>query len=638
LVRASAVFGRGNSDISAIAGVLGLWLWFGQLLGAVAWLARLSGTAIKRRLTHPLAWHGILALTGGGVALLLARKIFAGGGVRQTYVGSLGPWVVPLCVALTASVAPWIAARLVGENSTRRTRWAIAGISAALSVAALVLDEHAPGGMLYFHALLLALGLAFAFQTIELIRLPPFVRYSALALSVLTLPSFVRFPSSRTARELLAQPVWAGTQLIAYAQFHVDFDHDGYSPLFGGGDCDDANPSVFIGAAELPQDGKDSDCDGFDDPKRSTLPFAPFRTEDNRLAQQIAERAKQFPTVVILVDALRFDRIGNPRFPNLAGLARDSIRFTRMYTTSASTISSVPALMRGTVRPAPGRENIAQVLAGIGQSTRFIAPDVIREHFHRLGQEDPLLSFSSRETIPTDHRTGWGAGDTVSTSHQITAAAIKALDSAQPPALLWLHYFDLHQWNVLESEGLPSRNDVQRYDAVLERVDASLRPLFEMRDHVNLVLLSDHGEGLGERGIRHHGTFIFQELAHIPLLVRVPGSEPATIDAPVTTPGVFNMLRALRGLATDVTADQSLLALVGATSIGEGPGFPGFESSQWSFLFGKHRLLYAPRQQLLELYDVQQDPLEQNNQADENPQLASELLARLFETHNEARR
>jgi hypothetical protein len=42
-----------------------------------------------------------------------------------------------------------------------------------------------------------------------------------------------------------------------------------------------------------------------------------------------------------------------------------------------------------------------------------------------------------------------------------------------------------------------------------------------------------------------------------------------------------------------------------------------------------------PRQQLVELYDVEIDPLEHKNQADGNPQLASELLARLFALSNE---
>ncbi len=618
--------------VSSAAALLGLWLWFGQLLAVVFWAAGLVAAVIKARLPNRAAWHVLLTFLAGAVTLLLARKMFSGGGIRRTHVGNWGPWVLPLCVVLGA----WVTARLVVRGWARITRWAFIGAAAVLSLAAGVLDSWAPGDYLYLHVLLLALGLALATKAVDLMRLPAIAKRGALAASLLTLPSLVAFPSSRPARELLAQPTWAGLQLIDYAQFHVDFDHDGHSPLFGGGDCNDTNASVFVGAPERPGDGQDSDCDGLDDPRVSTLSFKPFHAEADLAARQTAERARHYPTVVILVDALRFDRIGKPRFPNLAQLAQESIRFSHVYATSATTLTSVPAMMSGLARPGTGRDNIAQSLARAGQSSCVIAPDAIVEHFQQLGLRDPLLSFSSHETIPTDHAAGWGVGDTVSTSDQITAAAIDRLDSAQPPDLLWLHYFDVHQWDALEGPGLPGRGDASLYDAVLERMDASLRPLLERRDRVNLVLLADHGEALGVRGVRHHANFMFQELTHIPLLIRMPGSAPATVDTPVSSTGIFNTLRALRGLEPDATADGSLLALVGAKDVGEGPGFEGFDRAQWSFLYGQHRLLYMPQRQLVELYDVAQDPFEHKNQAEENPRLASELLARLFQLRNEA--
>ncbi len=634
IVRASLAV-RGSVGLSNAAALLGLWLWFGQMLGVLVWLAGLLATATKRRLPNRFAWHALLAMLAGTVTLLLARKVFAGSGISRTYAGAVGPWVVPLCVGLGAWVALWIAARLFAGGWARISRWAIVSTAGVLGLGAVVLDARAPGGYLYLHVLLLASGLVLATRAFELIRLPPVAGCTALAASLFTLPSLAAFPLDRPARELLAQPTWAGVQLVAYVKFHVDFDHDGYSPVFGGGDCDDRDASVFVGAAERPGDGRDSDCDGLDAPKPSTLSFAPFRVPAVGPAQQISARAKQFPTVVILVDALRYDRTGNLRFPNLAQLARESIRFTHVYATSATTLSSVPAMMTGRVRPARDRETIARSLARVGQSSGFIAPDVVIEHFQKLAQQDPVRSFSWDEAIPTDHAMGWGPGDTVSTSEQMSAAAIAHLGSARPPDLLWLHYFDVHEWETLDGQASPPRGDVARYDAALERVDASLRPLLEMRDRVTLVLIADHGEGLGARGLRHHSNYIFEELARIPLLVRVPGTEPATVDVPVTSTGLFNTLRALRGLAPDQTADDDFLPLLGAMGIGDGPGFAGFDNAQWSFLYGRHRLLYTPQQQLAELYDVEHDPLEQTNLAEQNPQLTSELLARLFQIRNE---
>ncbi|MES1185305.1 MAG: sulfatase-like hydrolase/transferase [Myxococcales bacterium] len=630
VVRATSALG-GSLELPIAAALLGLWLWVGQVLGLFVWLIRILAAAVERRMPSRIACHCLWALLTGGLALLVARRVFSGAGIRATYVGSWGPWVAPLCVG----VGTLCVVRQLEPVRESQPKWVLAGSVAVLSVFAVVVDAYSPGGMLYLHVLLLAVGLALALHAVDWAKLPHFAGYTTLALSLLTLPNLLAFPSTRLARELLAQSDWAGWEIIDYIQFHFDLDHDGYSPLFGGGDCDDADPSVFSGATERPGDGHDSDCDGIDDPTPSGLVFAPFQPQSEQPARQVSERARQFPTVVILVDALRFDRVENARTPNLARLANESIRFTHAYSTSSTTLTSVQAMMSGRVRPALGRQNIAQSLARAGQASCFVAPDVLIDHFQKLGESNPLLSFSARDAIFTHHAISWGPGNTVSTSDQVTAEAIKLLDATTPPALLWLHYFDVHEWNVIEGEGLSAHGDIARYDAAVARFDASLRPLLERRERVNLVLIADHGEGLGARGIKNHANFMIQELTRIPLLIRVPGSDPARVDTAVTSTAVFNTLRALRGLELDPTADQSLLTLVGMSGLGEGPGFPGFDNAQWSFLYGNHRLLYMPHQQLVELYDVERDPLETKNQASESPHLAAELLARLFLVHNE---
>ncbi len=632
-----ADFVAGTLSWSTAAAVVGLWLWFGQILGVVTWLVQLLAAAAQHRLPNRMLWRAVLTLITGVATLLLARRVFAGPGIRETFVGNLGPWAVPALAVLGAWLTPWAATRLDPQRWTLLPRWALAGVAAAFCAGATVLEAHAVG-MLFFQVLLLVFGLVLALHAVELVRLPARARYAALALSLLCVPSLRALPSSRAARELLGRSGWAGAQLIDYVKFHVDFDHDGYSPLFGAGDCDDSDASVFVGAPERSGDGRDSDCDGRDDPKPTTLSFAPFHPKPGGAVQQVIERARQFPTVVILIDALRFDRVNNPRFSNLAQLARESIVFTRAYSTSSTTLSSVPAVMGGRVHPVRGGDNIALSLARAGQSSRLIAPDAVTEHFRNLKELNPLLGFSAQDVIPTDRTVGWGAGGTISTSDRITAAAIEQLDLAKPPDLLWLHYFDVHQWDVIEEKGLPRHGDFSRYDAVLERIDRSLRPLLERRDRVSLVLLADHGESLGARGVRTHSNFTFQEVARIPIFVRVPGVDPKTVDVPVTSPGLFNTLRVMRGLAPTPNADLSLLDLLGASglSAGAGPGLPSFDAAQWSLVYGDHRLLYMPQQQLTELYDVARDPLERKNLADESPALTSQLLARLFSMHNES--
>jgi len=619
---------------SALA-ILGLWLCFGQVVGVGLWLIRQFAAAIKPRLPRRVAWQTLPALLAGGLTLLLARKVLSGAGISRTSVASWGTWVLPLAVTVTAWAALLIAERLVAGRWKRASRAATVVLALALSAGTLVLDATAPGGYLYVHVLLLTTGIMLAIEAAALLSLPVWIGYGALFAAVVTLPSLLAFPSSSRARELLAQPSWAGLQLVDYMQSHLDFDHDGYSRAFGGGDCDDSNASVFPGAPERAGDSLDSNCDGSDEPKHSSLRFEPFRTSGTSVASEISTRARRYPTVVILIDALRFDRVGDPQFRNLALLARESLQFTRVYATSASTSTSLPAMMTGQVRAASTRPTLAESLERHGQRSAFIAPDVVLHHLQGGGPSDPLRGFAARTAIPTDHGDGWGGGETTPTSDTITASAMQILDSPDPPELLWLHYFDVHQWAVLKADGIQAHDDPSRYDAVLRLLDASLRPLVERRERVNLVLLADHGEGLGSRGVKYHTTFAFEELAHVPFLVRVPGSEPAIVPVPVSGTGLFNTVLALRGVEPDASADQSLLELVGVDAPGPGPGFAGFEQQQWSFLYGHHRLLYIPRVQLLELYDVALNPGEQTNLIEAEPHLAAEMRHRLLQLRNE---
>jgi arylsulfatase A-like enzyme len=81
---------------------------------------------------------------------------------------------------------------------------------------------------------------------------------------------------------------------------------------------------------------------------------------------------------------------------------------------------------------------------------------------------------------------------------------------------------------------------VERFDAVLGRLLARLDALPEARDAA-IVLTSDHGEALFERGWGSHGHGLFEDEVGVPLAMRLPGVES---DGPVECPVGLVDLRA----------------------------------------------------------------------------------------------
>ena len=87
--------------------------------------------------------------------------------------------------------------------------------------------------------------------------------------------------------------------------------------------------------------------------------------------------------------------------------------------------------------------------------------------------------------------------------------------------------------------------------AAIDRAFARLRAALEERgiwDDAIVILTSDHGEEFWERGDFEHGHTLFNELIHVPLIVKAPRSaaiEPRKVDAQVrvldTLPTIFEL-------------------------------------------------------------------------------------------------
>lgn len=85
------------------------------------------------------------------------------------------------------------------------------------------------------------------------------------------------------------------------------------------------------------------------------------------------------------------------------------------------------------------------------------------------------------------------------------------------------------------------------YDAEVAYQDHLLGQLLEFlsrQENILTIIVADHGEGLGEHNFMGHSFVTYQELVHVPLIVKFPGSLAAgqRIDKTVSTRRIFHTI------------------------------------------------------------------------------------------------
>lgn len=86
------------------------------------------------------------------------------------------------------------------------------------------------------------------------------------------------------------------------------------------------------------------------------------------------------------------------------------------------------------------------------------------------------------------------------------------------------------------------------YNAELAYEDQLLAPLLgdlddpQVRENTLVIITSDHGEGLDHHGFVGHALVTYEDLVHVPLMLRYPPQYPAgaTVTAPVSTRRLFH--------------------------------------------------------------------------------------------------
>jgi hypothetical protein len=349
-------------------------------------------------------------------------------------------------------------------------------------------------------------------------------------------------PPSAAARELYYVERPTRFFALSLTQWGRDADEDGFARPFGfiaGGDCDDENPERNARQPEIVGNGVDDNCFGGDTTRsfRELLASKPAPLETGGAASNV---------LVLLLDSFRFDKrspagLDPALTPVMAALGRDSLVFTDYRTCSPRTLESFGDLFFGDLAPSfrgASASSAVERLTARGVHTVDISSRFRHEH-------DRVAGWSQEISIPG----AYGEfGDEKS-----VAETIRVLRNDPPrPFFVATHLLGAHEPYEPLAECVRTEHPFERYRCALRlldlRVGEILRAVAEkgLMDRTVVVVSADHGEEFGEHGQRFHASTVYDEVLHVPLLVRIPGRTGELVREPV---GCFDFMPTLLGAA-----------------------------------------------------------------------------------------
>lgn len=397
--------------------------------------------------------------------------------------------------------------------------------------------------------------------------------------------------------------------------------------------------------------------------------------------------------IYIVVDAMRADRLScygyhRPTSPNLAALAQESFLFEDAMSQASETPLSVPSLLTGRRVNEHGQgwfQQGSKVYVQQGASLPMLT-EILHDHGYTTA------AFCTNELVGPgigaergfdlfDRPVGPLPAQEQGSAKGVNACVFQWLRGRRAgdgPFFLYLHYFDPHgiylpppefcvfgrpgaterdcrrntklidcydahrDWEMTASDlakhGL-SPADLARlsdlYDGEVLCADHYLGELVKqlkelgLYEHTILVITADHGEALWEHGFLKHGGALYQELVHVPLLMRFPElSGGRRLPELVETVDIVPTLLAACGIETSLPfSGQNLwpnlrdgLPLAERVGISEAP-----PKQMVAVRVGSLKLIESPGR--VELYDLSSDPGETRNLATSRPKDVARLRA-----------
>ncbi|MFT7463847.1 MAG: arylsulfatase A-like enzyme [Pseudohongiellaceae bacterium] len=173
------------------------------------------------------------------------------------------------------------------------------------------------------------------------------------------------------------------------------------------------------------------------------------------------------------------------------------------------------------------------------------------------------------------------------------------------------------------------------YDACIGGADEFMGRLLDslddagLRENTVVVILSDHGEELGELDVFGHGRSLHEGVTRIPLLVRIPGRAAEVISPTVSLADLAPWLLQQLGVSPD---PAMLPAPALATDLDDPPGrtttffdLQTMGEDQWAVRSGRFKLWQQGDHGEAQLYDLDGPTAEQLDVSEQHPDVRAKL-------------
>jgi arylsulfatase A-like enzyme len=357
--------------------------------------------------------------------------------------------------------------------------------------------------------------------------------------------------------------------------------------------------------------------------------FDPARRQPTPPGKPVVSRDSLI-VVLVTVDALRYDAVSGRhglKLPTFKALFAEGTTFTNAAVPAVSTTNSIVSLFSGRYYP-----QIQWRDESTGHKTIQIPELRVRRFPQLLSREgvSTFLGATNWRFLP-QYKAAVGFQFTNKANlkgyphaEETLPVLVKWIEEHKKgPAFAYTHLVDVHwPYDRGGTQGTP-------FQAYLREVEVLDRELGKMVDGLKragvwdrtvLIIGADHGEAFGEHGQQRHDGWLYQQLTHVPLVIRVPGRPPRTVKEPVSIIDLGPTILELFGLSVPGSyMGQSLVPFLRNESPKyKRPVVLYSKKGQGGILFPDLvKALYVPRLRQAEVYDLKKDPEEKENLADE---------------------